>query len=502
MEPPSRAFNGCRVDWRQVLRSCRPQPVSLFAHGRLANIAGKLAPDVMRLAKLLGPDLAQTLAQDPDELREALDEFRSEDIAELLEDLPQEEATALFKAVPADLAAAVLAHMPEDERTRILERLGAENAAQVIAEMAPDDQVDAIQELSSPIAEMILSHIAETDIELADGLRDLASYPGDSAGGLMTTEYVALSPNTKVWQAIEAVRQYGRQDKAETLYYAYVVAFGGKLVGVVSLKELILNDPGVAVEDVMTENVIYVHPNLHQEEVARAFSKYSFNALPVVDEHGRMLGLVTVDDVMDVVIEEATEDAQMMGAVNPIEDAYFATGVWTFIVKRAPWLVVLFVAELLTATVMSGTEEDLASWHLVIFIPLIMSSGGNSGSQSSSLVIRALAVGEISPSDWAKLFFRELGVGAALGLLLGTLGFIRGYLVHSDDALQVATAVSLSVLAVVMMGTLVGSLLPLGIKRLGLDPAVSSTPFIASLVDVLGLLVYLSIARTIFATVM
>jgi magnesium transporter len=454
----------------------------------------------MRLAKLLGPDLAQTLAQDPDELREALDEFRSEDIAELLEDLPQEEAIALFKAVPADLAAAVLAHMPEDERTRILERLGAENAAEVIAEMAPDDQVDAIQELPSPIAEMILSHIAETEPELADGLRDLASYPGDSAGGLMTTEYVALSPNTKVWQAIEAVRQYGRQDKAETLYYAYVVAFGGKLVGVVSLKELILNDPGVAVEDVMTENVIYVHPNLHQEEVARAFQKYSFNALPVVDEHGRMLGLVTVDDVMDVVIEEATEDAQMMGAVNPIEDAYFATDFWTFIKKRAPWLVVLFVGELLTASVMAGYEHELGVLvDLVIFIPLIISSGGNSGSQSSSLIIRALAVGEIYPSDWAKIFFRELGIGAVLGCLLGCLGFLRAFIMQDREPFRIASAVSVSVLAVVMVGTLVGSLLPLGIKRVGLDPAVSSTPFIASLVDVLGLLVYFSVARIIFA---
>ena len=454
----------------------------------------------MRLAKLLGPDLAQTLAQDPDELREALDEFHSEDIAELLEDLPQEEAIALFRAVPADLAAAVLAHMPEEERARILERLGAENAAEVIAQMAPDDRADAIQDLPSPIAEMILSHIAETEPELANDLRDLASYPEDSAGGLMTTEYVALSPNTKVWQAIEAVRQYGRQDKAETLYYAYVVAFGGKLVGVVSLKELILNDPGVAVEDVMTENVIYVHPSVHQEEVARTFQKYSFSALPVVDEHGRMLGLVTVDDVMDVVIEEATEDAQMMGAVQPMDDAYFATDFWTFIKKRAPWLIVLFAGELLTASVMHSYEHELSALvDLVVFIPLIISSGGNSGSQSSSLIIRALAVGEIQPSDWRRIFVREAAIGAVLGITLGVVGFLRAYLLQENEAFRIAGAVSVSVLAVVMVGTLVGSLLPLAIKRVGLDPAVSSTPFIASLVDVLGLLVYFSVARLIFA---
>ena len=244
----------------------------------------------MRLAKLLGPDLAQTLAQDPDELREALDEFRSEDIAELLEDLPQEEALALFRAVPPDLAADVLAYMPEEERVRILEALGAESAAEVLAEMAPDDRADAIQDLPSQMAEMILSHIAQTEPELADEVRELSSYPDDSAGGLMTTEYVALSPNAKVWQAIEAVRQYGRQDKAETLYYAYVVAFGGKLVGVVSLRELILHDPGVGVDDVMTENVIYVRPEVHQEEVAHTFQKYSFSALPVVDEHGPHAG--------------------------------------------------------------------------------------------------------------------------------------------------------------------------------------------------------------------
>ncbi len=457
----------------------------------------------MRLAKLLGPDLAQTLAQDPDELREALDELHSEDIAELLEDLPPEEAIALFRAVPPDLAAEVLAHMPDEERGRILERLGAENAAEVLSEMAPDDRADVIQDLPSPIAEKILSHIAETEPEIAEDLRELSSYPEDSAGGLMTTDYITLSPAMKIWQAIEAVRQYSRQDRAETVYYAYVAAFGGRLVGVVSLRELILSDPGVAVEDAMEQNVISVPPEADQEEVARTFQKYSFSALPVVDAQGRMLGLVTVDDVIDVVVEEATEDVQMMGAVQPIEDTYFATGFWTFIAKRAPWLVVLFMGGLLTASVMNKHEDQMkAVVELVIFIPLIISSGGNSGSQSSSLIIRALAVGEVVPSDWVRILVRELGVGIVLGLVLGAVGFVRGYLVGSGHALDLALAVSISVLSVVTVGTLVGSLLPLAIKRLGLDPAVSSTPFIASLVDVLGLLVYFGISRMIFAQLM
>jgi magnesium transporter len=454
----------------------------------------------MRLAKLLGPDLAQTLAQDPDELREALDAFHPEDIAELLRDLPADEAIAVFNAVPADLAAAVIAHLPEDERTSILERLGAENAAEVLTEMAPDDRADAIQELPSPIAEMILSHIEETEPEIAEEVRELASYPEDSAGGLMTTDYISLAPNTKVWQALEAVRNYGRQNRAETLYYTYVVAFGGRLVGVVSLRELILADPGVAVEDVMTENVIYVHPDGDQEEVARSFQKYSFSALPVVNEQGQMLGLVTVDDVIDVVVQEATEDAQMMGAVNPIDEAYFATDFWTFIKKRAPWLVALFGGELLTASVMRSYEHDLSVLiDLVIFIPLIISSGGNSGSQSSSLVIRALAVGEVKPRDWSKVLVRETGIGLALGIILGVVGFFRAFMFQAHNALRTGVVVAVSVLAVVMVGTLVGSLLPLGIRRIGLDPAVSSTPFIASLVDVLGLIVYFSISRIVFA---
>jgi magnesium transporter len=454
----------------------------------------------MRLAKLLGPDLAQTLAQDPDELREALDAFHTEDIAELLEDLPQTEAIALFKAVPPDLAAAVLAHMPEDERGRILELLGADTAAEVLARMAPDDRTDALQELPSPIAEMILSHIAETEPELAEDTRELASYAEDSAGGLMTTEYIALAPNTKIWQAIESVRQYGRQDKAETVYYAYVVAFGGKLVGVVSLRELILRDPGMSVEDIMTENVILVQPGMHQEEVANTFQKYGFSALPVVDEQGRMLGLVTVDDVIDVVVEEATEDVQMMGAVQPIDDAYFATDFTTFIKKRAPWLIVLFVGELLTASVMHSYERELAVLvDLMIFIPLIISSGGNSGSQSSSLIIRAMAVGEVRPADWGRILAREAAIGITLGLILGVVGFARAFLMQDTEPFRTAVAVSVSVVSVVTVGSLVGSLLPLGIKQIGLDPAVSSTPFIASLVDVLGLLVYFSVARIVFA---
>lgn len=455
---------------------------------------------VVRLAKLLGPELRDTLAQDPEQLREALEDFPAEDIAELLEDLPKEDAVALFQRVPHEMAANVIERMDEEDQARILGWLNTDDAAEVLALMAADDRVDVIQEMPSRIAEQVLEHIEEVQPDLAEDTRELINYEEDSAGGLMTTEYVALDPHTKVWKAIEAVREYGQSGRAETIYYAYVVAFRGQLVGVVSLRDLILSDPGVAVEDVMTENVVRVSPLADQEEVAATAAKYDLPAMPVVDDAGHMLGLVTVDDLMDVVVEEATEDAQLAGAVQPIEDPYFDVDLWTFFIKRAPWLIVLFAGELLTASVMERYEHDLATLvDLVIFIPLIISSGGNSGSQSSSLVIRALAVGEVRPSDWVRILYRELAMGLALGLTLGVVGFGRAYMIGDQDPLSMAIAVSGSIVAVVTCGTLVGSLLPLLIKRLGFDPAVSSTPFIASLVDVLGLLVYFSIARIVFA---
>jgi magnesium transporter len=435
----------------------------------------------MRLATLLGPDLKQTLADDPAELLEALEEFHAEDIAEVVADLDDDVAIAFMRLLPEELAADVLERVDEEARSRILEMLGTEEAAEVLAEMSADDRVDALQELPDEVAEKILDHLEETEPEVADEVRELRAWDEESAGGIMTTEYVSLPPETKIWQTID-----------------YVLAYGDKLVGVVSLRDLILADPSKSLADVMTENVVRALPTADQEEVARLIAKYDLSAVPVVDEKGEMLGVVTVDDVVDVVIDEATEDAQRMGAVSPIEDSYFETGYWEFVRKRAGWLVVLFLGGLLTATVMRAFEQEMSTMiELVVFIPLIISSGGNTGSQSSSLVIRALAVGEVVPGDWWRIFYREVSIGLTLGVLLGAVGFVRAYFFGGNGSLPIALVVASSVLVIVLMGTLIGSLLPLGIKRVGLDPAVSSTPFIASLVDVIGLLVYFSLAISI-----
>lgn len=450
----------------------------------------------MRLATLLGPDLKVALGSDPDALKDALEEFHPEDIAEIVEDLSLEDTLALFRALPDDFAAEVLERLPTESQTEIFEKLSTSEAAELLSEMAPDDRADVVQELDEGLASELIAHLEEHEPEVAEEVRELSAYPEDVAGGLMTTDYVALQPDMKIWQAIEEVRRLSHEEEVETIYYIYVT-YGQKLVGVLSLRDLILSDPGQTLSEIMTENVVAVRATDDQEEVARTIAKYDFSAIPVVDDHGNMLGVVTVDDVVDVVIEEATEDAHRMGAMTPMEEGYFDTNLFQLFRSRVMWLILLFLGGFLTATVMEIYQPELETViALTVFIPLIISSGGNAGSQSASLVIRALAVGDVKPSDWLKVLGREALTSIALGLVLGVLGFGRAYFTgESAGMIPMALTISISTVSVVVVGSLVGSLLPIAIQRVGLDPAVSSTPFIASLVDVVGLLIYLTVAR-------
>jgi magnesium transporter len=451
----------------------------------------------MRLATLLGPELRQILAQEPEALREALEGFHEEDIAEIVEDLPLEDVIALMRALPDEFAAGVLERIPDERRHAILEKLHPEEVATLLVEMAPDDRADVMQTLETDLRQSLLEVLDKVDPQVAEETRELASYPENTAGGIMTTAFVGLPPDTKVWRAIDEVRRLSREKQVEHVYYVYVLAFGRKLVGVVSLRELILAEPGQLLSDIMRENVVRVLDTDAQEDVARTIAKYDFHAVPVCDTNGRMLGVVTVDDVVDVVIEEATEDAQRMGAVTPFADSYFGTSFFAYWRSRVTWLVVLFLGGFLTATVMERFENELSSAiTLAVFIPLIISTGGNAGSQSATLVIRALAVDEVKPGDWIRVASRELFVGLCLGLVVGVLGFGRAFFTAgTEHPLSLAAVVASSIVAVVTVGSLLGSLLPLVIRRVGFDPAVSSTPFIASLSDVVGLCIYLSIAR-------
>lgn len=453
----------------------------------------------MRLATLFGPDFRQILREEPEAVREAVDELHEEDIAEICQELTEEEVIALLRALPDEFSAGVMERLPDELRNAALEKLKPAEAASLLAEMAPDDRADALQSLEMPLQEKLLAELETVEPEAAEEARELVAYPDDSAGAIMTTAFVGIPPETKVWQAIDEVRKASKTGNVETVSYVYALAYGDKLVGVVSLRELILAEPAQTLADVMTENVVRLAVMDGREEVARTMAKYDFTAMPVVDPGGRMVGVVTVDDVVDVVIEEATEDAQKMGAVAPMEDTYFQASFWSYWRSRVTWLVVLFLGGFLTASVMEhfeGAIHELAV--LAVFLPLIISTGGNAGSQSASLVIRALATEEVRPRDWLRVLRRELAVGIALGLVVGVLGFVRAFFTaDAGEALSFAAVVSVSIVGVVTVGSLVGALLPLIIQRVGLDPAVSSTPFIASLSDVVGLLIYLSIARAL-----
>ncbi|MBK6576157.1 MAG: magnesium transporter [Sandaracinaceae bacterium] len=455
----------------------------------------------MRLSSLLGPDLRAVLESDPESLREALADFHAEDIAEILDDLEEGDAIALMRALTPELAASVIERINPELQVMFLRGLTATDAVTVLREMDPDDLVDVLQELEHAERAPLLNELERVDVEAAEEARELVLYGPDTAGGLMTTEFVALPPTTKVWEAIQAVRRAAAEGEVETIYYVYVCGYGNKLLGVVSLRDLILGDPGQELEHLMIEKVVHVGPLDDQEKVADIIARYDLSAVPVVDSGFALLGMVTVDDVVDVVIEEATEDAQMMAGVMPLEDSYFATGLFDFVWKRGVWLVVLFLGQLLTATVMEVNQLTLQrTMELALFIPLIISSGGNVGSQSSTLIIRALAVGEIESRDWMRVVARELAIGLMLGLVLGAMGFLRGYVAGGEAApFALAIVVSASILGIVSLSAVVGAVLPLIIKRVGLDPAVSSTPFIASVVDVLGLMVYFGVAQYVFS---
>jgi len=454
----------------------------------------------MRLATLLGPDL-KALREDPDALREAFEDFHPEDVAELLEDLPERDVVDLLQALPTDIGADVVERLSPDRQLVVVKQLDMPAAVELLTEMDPDDRADLFEELEDEDQKTFLD---ELDDDVAEETQELLGWGTETAGGLMTTDYVGLDPEMKVWEAIEHVRKMAAEGEAETVYYLYVVGYGEKLLGVVSLRDLILSDPGHELAEVMEEKVVQVEPTDDQEEVARLIARYDLTAIPVVDDRNGMLGVVTIDDVVDVVIEEATEDAQMMGGVVPLEDSYFSTGLAEFVWKRGAWLIVLFLGQLLTATVMEANQGALqATVELALFIPLIIASGGNAGSQSSTLIIRAMAVGEARPGDWTKVLSRELFIGVALGVILGVMGFGRAYFAGQGvEPLSLAMAVGSSIVAIVTLSTIIGSLLPMLIRRVGLDPAVSSTPFIASVVDVLGLLVYFSLASMVLRTLM
>ena len=423
-----------------------------------------------------------------------LKELYPPDIAEIFNELSIEQVKFLYNYLDEQIAADVLVELEEDVREEILSSLTPkEIAEQLIDNMDSDDAADVIAELPDDVQDEVLSHME--DSEQASDIVELLNYDENTAGGLMATELVRVHVNSN---SIECVREIREQaDEVENIYAIYVVDDNERLVGLLSLKKLVISPTRSRIADIYDPKVISVKTNTDTEEVANIMDKYNLVVLPVVDALGRLVGRITVDDVADVRREEETEDVQKMGAMEALEEPYMSTPFRQMIKKRVGWLIILFLGETLTATAMSFFEDQIAkAVILALFIPLIISSGGNSGSQASTLIIRALALSEITVRDWWKIVKKEFATGLVIGLILGAIGFARvalwSYFISSYGPHwhMIALTVGSALVGVVMWGTLMGSLLPLALKRVGLDPAVSSAPFVATLVDVTGLIIY------------
>ena len=442
------------------------------------------------VAALIAPDILALLEESPADVAAETEEMHAADLADVAEALPLEQVRILLRVLPAARAADVLEYLDEELRSELLEEMSAAQAAKLVSEMTPDDRVDVLEEMEEERAEQIL---AEIPAEARRETEKLLRYAPDSAGGIMTTEFVQVPETMTVDEALISVRRIARAGRREAMYAIYVTDAQGILHGVLSLRELLAAAEGTRVSDVAWEEVVSVPASTDRAEVARVVSEYDLVAVPVVDDAGRVIGVVTVDDVIDAMVEEQTEDVQKLGAMQPLEEPYFQAGFWSIARKRGGWLTLLFIEEMFTGTALRHYESTLASAiALTFFIPLIISSGGNSGSQSATLITRALAVGDVDMRDVMRVFLRELGQGLVLGAFLGAIGFGRALMWGNGN--DVATVVALTLLFVVITGTVVGAMLPMVFTKLGFDPAIASSPFVASLVDVAGIIIYFNIA--------
>ena len=455
----------------------------------------------MRLATLLGPELKELLKEDPDQVRELLDEIHPEDLADLIGELDADEAAELLARLPAADAAPIFERLEGDEQEEIAELMAPESVAQIASEMAPDDRADLFSVLPEKMGDEILERLERVDPEAAEDVREIEKWPSTSAGHLMTTAYVHVPPDCTVAAAIEAVRSF-TENHSENIYNVYAIERGDHLVGIASIRDMLLAKSYQPLGEILRSQVLSVKPDEDQEEVARKMAKYDLNVIPVVDDTGQILGVITIDDIVDVLTLEQTEDVQKLAGIEPLDLPYFRTSFLSFIKKRGVWLFVLFFGEFFTQTALRHYDPVFDAIHgAAYYVPLLISAGGNSGSQSSTLVIRGMAVGEIKPRDWWRILIRETGMGLVLGLGLAGVGFLR-VLMYPEQHVDFALVVAITLVGIVMTGCTVGAMLPILLKRIGLDPATSSTPFIASLVDVLGIVIFVHVAKIVMAGVL
>jgi magnesium transporter len=446
---------------------------------------------------LIRPELEELIRERQwDVLRDALVYLHPSDIAELLVDIPDADDAPIFRILPRELASDVFSYLPPQHQEQLIRCISNEQMRTLLEEMSPDDQTRLLEELPPEVTRRVIDSLSPEELRIA---RELLGYPPHSAGRFMTPEYVAIPAEATAGEALDHVRTHGR-DK-ETVNVLYVLDDKGKLLQDIRLGALVMANPRTKVRDIEGSNVSVI-ATADREEALRSFEKYDRIALPVTDADAHMLGIITIDDILDVATQEATEDIQKIGGMEALDEPYMDVSFAMMLKKRGGWLSVLFVGEMLTATAMGYFEGAIAvAPVLAMFIPLIISSGGNSGSQASTLMVRSLALNEIKLRDWARVLLRELRTSLALGTWLGLIGFVRiivwqrfGWFDYGDHYVLVAFTIWLSLVGVVCFGSVIGSMLPFMLRRVGFDPATSSAPFVATLVDVTGLVIYFSCA--------
>lgn len=449
------------------------------------------------LSQLLKPEIMDLIQNRQfTDLKEILIDWTPIDIADLFLALPENERAIFFRLLPRDLAADVFEYFDVDTQLGLIQLLGKEDVAAILNEMADDDRTALFEEVPPNVVKQMLTYLSPEQRKIS---QQLLGYPENSIGRLMTPDYIAAQQIWTVQETLNYIRLYGKN--SETLNVVYIVNEKGILIDDINIREFLLSPLEDKVNDLMDFNFVSLKVNDDQETAVEVFKKYDRIALPVTDSSGVLVGIITVDDVLDIAEEEATEDIHKFAAVEALEEPYPDITFWNMVKKRAGWLSILFIGELFTASAMGFFEHEISkALVLVLFVPLIISSGGNSGSQAATLIIRAISLNEISLKNWYYIFRREILTGLTLGCILALLGFIRIVIweaasnIYGEHWFLIGLTVSASIIGVVTWGTLMGSMLPLIIKKIGFDPAASSAPFVATLVDVTGLIIYFTTA--------
>ena len=432
------------------------------------------------------------------QLKSVLSEMQPADIAEIFDEAKDKDIPVLFRILPKELAAEVFVEFDTDRQELLLNAFSDSELREVLDELFVDDAADIVDEMPATVAKRILKN---TDANTRRMINQLLAYPDDSAGSIMTTEYIDLKRTMTVDEAFDKIRQVGLN--TETIYTCYVIGSRRKLFGTISLRDLLLSGKDEIVGDLMDENVVYANTLDDKEEVAAMFDRYDMLALPVVDKEHRLVGIITVDDAIDVIQEEASEDIEKMAAILPSEKTYLKTGVFETFKSRIPWLLLLMISATFTGAIISSFEAKLAQCiALVAFIPMLMGTGGNSGSQTSVSVIRALSLGDIEFKDILRVIWKELRVAVIVGVVLGAINFIKLYLVDylwlktldSGFALAEMATICITLILVIIVAKLLGAVLPIVAKKIGFDPAVMASPLVTTILDAVSLLIYFGIA--------